>query len=57
MIGSFFADPPPRDFGYQVSVSLEQSKKSSLPISPLIVDPVNYGMLGLRSRLGVALLL
>lgn len=40
-------DPPPRDFGYQVSVSLEQSQKSSLPISPLIVEPVNYGMLGL----------
>ncbi|XP_078343120.1 mediator of RNA polymerase II transcription subunit 1-like [Oculina patagonica] len=44
-------DPPPRDFGYQVYVSLEQSQKSSLPISPLIAEPAGYGMLGLGSSI------
>lgn len=39
-------DPPPREFGYQVSVSLEQSQKATLPISPLIVEPVHYNILG-----------
>ncbi|RMX38766.1 hypothetical protein pdam_00018525 [Pocillopora damicornis] len=39
-------EPPPRDFGYQVYVSLEQSQDTSLPISPLITEPC-YSMLGL----------
>lgn len=40
-------EPPPRDFGYQVYVSLEQSQNTSLPISPLITEPVGYSILGL----------
>ena len=46
-----FIDPPPRDFGYQVFVSLEQSQKATLPISPLMLEPVRYNMLGWDSRL------
>ncbi|XP_027052677.1 uncharacterized protein LOC113679899 [Pocillopora damicornis] len=43
-------EPPPRDFGYQVYVSLEQSQDTSLPISPLITEPC-YSMLGLDASL------
>ena len=45
----FLTEPPPRDFGYQVYVSLEQSQDTSLPISPLITEPC-YSMLGLDAR-------
>lgn len=44
-------DPPPRDFGYQVFVSLEQSQKATLPISPLMLEPVRYNMLGWDSSI------
>ena len=46
---TFLTEPPPRDFGYQVYVSLEQSQDTSLPISPLITEPC-YSMLGLDAR-------
>ncbi|XP_068758500.1 mediator of RNA polymerase II transcription subunit 1-like isoform X2 [Montipora capricornis] len=44
-------DPPLRDFGYQVAVSLEQSQKTTLPISPLMLEPVGLNMLGWDSSI------
>ena len=43
-------DPPPRDFGYQVSVSMEQSERTSLPTIPLIMEPMRYNVLGWDSK-------
>ena len=50
MVLLFLTDPPPRDFGYQVSVSMEQSERTSLPTSPLIMEPMRYNVLGWDSK-------
>ena len=50
MVLLFLTDPPPRDFGYQVSVSMKQSERTSLPTSPLIMEPMRYNVLGWDSK-------